>query len=135
MSEHQAFDFGMALDGEHIEVLRCRACHTAWPCLPVQLAASESARAALVELVAEALPLMESEWIGLDGPIGEGGDWIVKARALLATEAPAAAAPQLGGALPFRCDYGCSDWMSCPHCHCRVCRETRLRKAVGRGEV
>ncbi len=50
------------------------------------LAASQAREALLLRLVERALPLMEAEWIGADGPIvyqESGGEWIVDARAAL----------------------------------------------------
>jgi hypothetical protein len=49
VSEHVAFDFGMRLDGTHVEHWQCRTCITDWPCLTAQLAA---AQATIAELTA-----------------------------------------------------------------------------------
>jgi hypothetical protein len=44
---------------------------------------------AAVELLVEAIPFMEDEWEGTEGPIGEGGKWLMKARSFLDEAEPA----------------------------------------------
>lgn len=34
---HEAFDFGMDLDGRHIENIRCRVCIQPWPCQTTEI--------------------------------------------------------------------------------------------------
>ncbi len=77
------------------------------PMLPQIVSALEQGER-MRALVERALPLMEDEWIGTDGPMvwpESGGEWIVDARAALHGQEAADATPTQDEMIP--CPNGC----------------------------